>query len=171
MCRWANVFRSFGPNPVIRIGGASTEFYSSLNWTRYQGTIVKKKQCDGTIANITWPLPTKVWSAEDAVNDDPTWDAMVRLREAVGAKYIINIPTNYNLWRTAGAAIMDKARSVLGPALVGFELGNEPNSCECQSNAPWYPSCMCQRTVKFCVHVYCKHIILCHVALEETMQH
>lgn len=53
---------------------------------------------------------------------------------AVNASYIINVPTNYNMWNTTGRKIMALALERIGQDhIVAFELGNEPNACECTS--------------------------------------
>ncbi len=74
-------------------------------------------------------MPTAV----QGLTNEQEWQAMLTLKNSFGARFIFNLPTNFNLWRTYGKPLMAKARAVLGDAVIGFELGNEPNACECHS--------------------------------------
>lgn len=84
------IFKEFGPSPILRIGGASQDFLQTMP-------------------------PQQLW------------DALKKMHHEFGAKYIIGLP----LWRADSAdlakKIMQTAEGQLpGGALVGFELGNEP---------------------------------------------
>lgn len=64
--------------------------------------------------------------ALDKVPGKDVWDTLAALHKATGCRYLIGLP----LWTAnaieVGKGMMEIATATLGNALVGFELGNEP---------------------------------------------
>lgn len=100
-----------------------------VNGTLGYQTLITKGIVYGVYGNLN---PLYYPSASVLLKNDDNWRGMQALKERANARFIINIPTHYNLWRAVGRDLIDKARSVLGESIMGFELGNEPNACEWQ---------------------------------------
>lgn len=67
-------------------------------------------------------------SSQDLMTTLPgpeVWTALKRLHEATNCRYIIGLPLHQKNATEMSRAMMAAAKAQLGPALMGFELGNE----------------------------------------------
>lgn len=57
-------------------------------------------------------------------------DSLKTMNKEFNMRFMLNLPTHYNLWKNISKIVMDRADAVLGRAVYGYELGNEPSACE-----------------------------------------
>jgi hypothetical protein len=101
--------------------------YGDRNGTIGLEILLTEGSINGVYGNVN---PMNFPSAVELVDDNDNWQGMLGLAQNANVKFIVSIPTNYNLWRTVGGRIIEKARAMLGDSVVAFELGNEPNACK-----------------------------------------
>jgi hypothetical protein len=82
------------------------------------------------IYGFVTPLEMASITALVEANDFSVFDALLAMGKAWNVRFMINLPSNYNLWKNISKIVMEKADAILGSAVYGYELGNEPSACE-----------------------------------------